>query len=754
MHRFRGFFKWFRLVVIAAFLGGVIGAVYVGNILLRDLPSLEALDDLRFTETSTFFASDGTPMGDLAGQQEGRDIARQLVKLSDVSPAAVVAVVNSEDKRFFQHYGLDFVRLIGGLYYSIKGDLQGGSSITTQVVKQTLLSDLRFERSGMSGLERKLKEFPLAIQLERRYSKEEILEMYLNVVPWGGNAQGIWAASQAYFGKDPSELSIGEGAYLAVLIPSPNRRYEDFKSSKRRANTLLRNMVAGGWITKEDAATARSEKIVPRGWIVNYDDKGNITKAVLHDRSLRIVHENKSAVARYFLLDVQKFLKKQIGTDKLRNEGGLRIFTTLDLKMQDAAEKATLNRRLPDGAQLGMVGMNPNTGEVYAMVGAVPGTNNTAEFNFASQPIRSPGSSVKPFTYGVALEAGWLQNTTVQDLPVEKRTPQGIWKPKNFDGTYLGRPVTIRYAMDRSLNFPAIRTLEALGASKLADKLRTAGFCVGFAPKCDGTGDLANAIGGGVNISALGMAGAYSSFVNGGYRVEPILVTKVEDSRGRVIYQSEPKRTLLWTPQVAYQIWDMLKGYVYDKDPRGRESLAKDVRIPGMVVGGKTGTSDFGKDLWFAGAVKGLVATLWIGRPDNHPQRMNGVEPSSSLVNPPIWHDFVAEAMRGRPTDDYSRPSGLVSTTVDLMSGNVSSSGASIVVPSSQQQRLSRVSDQKPVPSMVPTFGPAVAEGTVYETMAIDKQTGCEAAADTPPERIDWIQVPDYKVSTYACKTL
>jgi len=742
----RRLFQIVRVVLISGLLGATAAAGYVAWLLLRDLPSLETLDDLRFTATSTFYTRDGVPIADLASVEDGRAIARQLVRLGEVSPAATVAVLVSEDQRFFQHYGIDFIRLFGGLYYSLRGDLQGGSTITTQVVKNTLLRDLAFERRSISGLERKLKEFPLAVQIERHYSKEEILEMYLNVVPWGGNAQGIWAAAQAYFGKEPSELNLAEGAYLAILLPAPNPRYLDYPSTRRRMKVLLGNMVTEGWVSQADADAAWRYKLVPKGWEAVYDESGNLKNAKLIDPSARIVPERNVRLAPYFVFEVQRYLREKIGTDKLRDQGGLRIITTLDLKMQTAAEKAVVGRRLPDQAQLAMVGLEPNSGEVLAMVGARPGTEG--EFNRATQAWRSPGSAIKPFTYGIALEAGWTQATTVRDSPVEYPTPQGIWRPKNFDGRFLDRPVSIRYAFDRSLNLPAIRTAEAIGVQRLGDKLRAAGFRL-----ADNMAVLANSIGGGAEITPIGLAAAYASFVNGGYWVEPRLVLRVEDSHGRVVYRPETQKTLLWTPQVAYQIWDMLKGFVYDVPTGFRSSLAWESRIPGRIVGGKTGTSDYAIDLWFAGASRGLVATLWVGRDDHKPQRMGGIEPSSSMVNPPIWRDFVEQALRGRPAGDFPEPSGLVLANFDLLTGNDSPSGVAALFPGRQAQLTQVVMtlDAPPQPTYNFRPGPAVASTRVYQTIAVDRLKNCLATAQTPTERVIWLQVPDGSAKDYQC---
>ncbi|HEU4741078.1 MAG TPA: transglycosylase domain-containing protein, partial [Meiothermus sp.] len=573
------------MLFLAALFGGLLAGGYLFYSWTRDLPTLEAFENLRLTATSTLYARDGTPIATIASVEDGRAVNRTLVRLSDVSPAAISAVVFSEDKRFYEHYGVDPVRLVGALYYIVKGDLQGGSTITTQVVKQTLLRELANERA----LERKLKEFPLALELERRYSKQEILEMYLNVVPWGGNAQGIQAAAEAYFGKDPAALTLAEGVYLAQLIPGPNPRYFDLKNSRLRIKRQLEDMVAEGWISQAEADAAWKQPLIPNGWQAKYDGKGNLLSAKLVDPSARVLPELVKNYAPHFVLAVRAELEKRFGKEKLYGEGGLQVYTSLDLKMQEAAERAVSGVRLPINAQLALAALDPETGQVLAMVGEKPGTGG--QFNRATQAWRSPGSAIKPFVYGTALENGWTQATTVPDVAVEFRDPSqpgGVWRPKNFSGRFLNQPVTIRYALDQSLNLPAIRTADAVGVWKIGEKLKTAGF------RLAGNANLSNAIGGGAEITPVGLAGAYAAFVNGGYRVEPVLITRVEDASGRVIYEPEDNRTLLFTPQVAYLVWDMLKGYVYDLKDR---SLAP-VSIPGRVVGGKTGTTNDATDLW------------------------------------------------------------------------------------------------------------------------------------------------------------
>jgi membrane peptidoglycan carboxypeptidase len=655
------------LLVLALLLGVGLALGYIAYAYTRGLPDLSQLDRLRLTATSTLFARDGSLLAQLASVEEGRAIHRGLVRLSQVSPAALAALVFSEDRRYFQHYGVDFLRLFGALYAVLRGDLQGGSTITTQVIKNTLLKDLAQERT----LERKVKEWALALELERRYTKEEILEMYLNVVPWGGNAVGLGGAAEAYFGKDPGALTLAEGLYLASLVPAPNARYGDLKGVRERMRRLLEEMVAEGWVSREVAEAAWREPLAPRGWRVRYDGEGNLLEAELADPEARLVRPLDPRMAPHFVLEVRRFLEARFGKEKVYGEGGLRVYTTLDPAMQRAAEAAVSRARLPEGADLALVALDPETGEVLALVGGVRREGD--EYNRATRALRNPGSAVKPFVYATAFEAGWTQATLVPDRSLEfpdPSQPGGIWRPKNFSGTFLNQSVTVRYALDLSLNLPAVYTAHQVGVERVAEKLAQAGFAVRYPT-------LAIAIGG-ASVTPIDLAAAYAAFVNGGYRVAPIFVERVEDARGQVLYRATPERRRLFDPLVAYQGWDLLKGYVYDL---GEKGLAKRARVPGRVVGGKTGTTNEARDLWFAGVTRGLSAVVWVGRDDNRPLRLGGREPSSSVVNPPIWRDFVAEALRGRPAGDIPLPPGLVKARVDLVSGYLSPNGIEMAFP-------------------------------------------------------------------------
>ncbi|MGQ9753939.1 MAG: transglycosylase domain-containing protein [Thermaceae bacterium] len=750
---------------LGAFIGVVLALGYMAYAFTRDLPDLSVFERLRLTSTSAIYARDGSLLALVASIEEGRAIHRRPVRLSEVSPAAVAAILASEDRRFFSHYGLDLVRLLGALWASARGDLQGGSTITVQVVKNTLLKELARERT----LKRKFKEWALALELERRYTKEEILEMYLNVVPWGGNAVGIQGAAEAYFGKPPSALSLAEGAYLAVLIPAPNLRYLDLEGTRRRIKVLLDQMVQEGWISSALRDEAWRTPLVPRGWKAEYDQEGNLVSAQLLDPSARILPEVQVNQAPHFVYEVRNWLESRFGREKVYGEGGLRVYTTLDPAMQKAAEKAAKGVKLPEGAELALVGLDPETGAVLALVGGV--RKEKDEYNRALRALRNPGSTVKPFVYAVALENGFTQVSLVPDKPLEFPDPSqkgGFWRPKNFSGTFLNREITLRYALDLSLNLPAIYMANQVGIEKVAKKLSQAGFAVKYPT-------LAISIGG-ASITPAELAGAYAAFINGGYKVKPYLVERVEDAEGRILFQARPERVRLFDPLVAYQGWDLLKGYIYDL---GEKSLAKGARIPGRVVGGKTGTTNEARDLWFAGVVQGLSAVVWVGRDDNQPLRMGGREPSSSVVNPPIWRAFVEEAMRGRPTGEPLPPKGLVRVQVDLLTGEPSSTGVKLYVPKGKEPKPpppqpstdvaalqpSRVQPGSDLPTEEPEPKPS-SEGEEPPlekpetpslevpqrvTIAVDRRTGCLAGPETPSEEVLWLEVPKGEEERYRC---
>ncbi len=683
---------------------------------LAEMPDISQLENLRLTGSTTLYSQGGTPIATLAAvdSQNNAGIYRTVVGLSGVSPALVSAVVFSEDKSYYQQYGIDPLRILRAALYDVVNlgqNPQGASTISTQVIKNTLLVRLALQRS----LKRKLQDAVLAIQLNRLYSKDEILQMYLNIVPWGGNAIGIAAAARAYFGKSPAELNLAEGLYLAKLIPAPNYYYYHLRIIRNQIKYVLSRMVAAGWISQAQSDAAWRYPLIPKGWAVKYDTNGNLLQATLKDSDARIIPNLAVDIAPRFVYAVRNELVRRFGNERVFGQGGLKVYTTLNLGMQSAAEAAARKAKLPPKAQMALVGLDPQTGAVRAMLGATLGTRG--QFNRATQAWRSPGSSIKPFVYGTALENGWTQANTVMDSKLtypDPTSPGGMYEPHDFTRTFYNRALTIRYAMDQSLNIPAIRTGLAVGLPKIAATLKAADFVV---PAHPGPSISIGA----VQISPMEMAGSYASFINGGYRVQPYLIQKVEDASGQVIYQATVQKTRLWSPQVTYLIWNMLQGYVYDL---GNHSLAGLARIPGRVIGGKTGTSNGARDLWFSGLTPGLSAVIWVGRDDDKPMRYSwGGAPSSSVVNPPIWRDFVEGALRGYSGNLPAVPAGLVQHRINLQTGVPDSKGVEVYFRAKlAPNALAAGSTPLGVSNLVP----------------FDLDTGCPAGPFTPPNRLTW----------------
>ena len=509
-----------------------------------ELPSLDQLDALEYTSTSMVYASDGsTRIGQIVpAEGESRISTNRIpVALDDVSPAALQAIVAYEDDQFFRHYGLDLPAFFKAVYEEFFGDAQrGGSTITTQVIKNTLLQDIRSERS----LERKAKEIMLAIELERRLTKPEVLQRYINVIFWGGNVYGLRAAAQAYFGKDPIELNLAEGLYLSRLIPSPNSRHQDFAGTRASMREVLDKMVRQGTISQGMADRTWRYPLEPLGWDVEYDGEGNLVSATRTDQDVLVQGSVSSDLSRDVVIAVRNWLTDRYGESVVFGSGGLRVITTIDVQAQIAANQASLTAEVPEGAQMAIVGIDPQTGAVLAMVGqkleeGVP----PGEFNRATQALRQPGSSFKPIVYATAIEQGGFNQATIlvdQPATFEIRG-QPPYEPDNWDFAYDG-PQTVRANVNRSRNIPAVKALEAATATAVAEKARELGYDVEPYP--------AMALGSFV-VSPLQHTAAMAAFANGGVYIEPYFIQRVEDADGNVIYEASPHSARVWSEETA-----------------------------------------------------------------------------------------------------------------------------------------------------------------------------------------------------------
>jgi len=637
------------LFALATSAAGV-GAVFMTWV--SDLPELSPLDNLEFTSTSRVLARDGSPIGFItAGEQN-----RIPVPLEEISPAALAAIVAKEDGAFFRHFGLDPQGILRGLIVTLTTPrTEGGSTITQQVVKQLLLYDIAGERS----IERKIKEFVLAVELERRFTKEEILHRYVNVAFWGGNSYGIKAAAEAYFSKHPLNLTLAEGAYLAALLSAPNTRYLNLRQTREVMRQILEEMVREGWITRSDADQAWLEKLVPNGWEATYDARGELVESRLVDPRRTIVEDLAVNFAPHVAFEVRQTLVRELGAQRLFGAGGLNIYTTIDVRAQEIAERAAREASLPAGTELAIVAVEPSTGEILAMIGERPkSAEPRGEFNRALQAMRSSGSAFKPLVYATALEMGFTQAQTILDEDVtfpDPSLPGGVWQPRNFDRRTHGL-VTLRYALNQSFNIPAVKVMNLISPAAVLDRARQLGFGANFQPT------LSMALGA-YEALPVQMVGAYAAFANQGMWIEPHLIRRVEDSNGQLVWQPTVRQRRVFEARTAYLITDMLIAAV-------NEGIAPRARIPGREVAGKTGTSQNNADIWFVGYTPEVAAAVWVGRDDNTPVvDATGRPISSSVIPPPIWRAFTEAYLRGRPPRAFARPSGIVTRRIDLVTG-------------------------------------------------------------------------------------
>ncbi|MEW6421960.1 MAG: transglycosylase domain-containing protein, partial [Deinococcota bacterium] len=612
----------------------------------RDLPSVQDLDVLELSGKTRVYDRNNVLVGTLTPSLgSGQSVNRDLLKLNQISPWLQKAIVTSEDRRFYEHHGVDYIGIARGLLKGLlKNDLEGGSSITQQVVKNTLLADLHSARTP----ERKFKEALLAYQLERNFNKDQILNAYLNVIYWGDGGRsdiiGAGTAAQAYFRKPASDLNLAESVYLTTLVPAPNSRYKDFKAYRPLMKDLLGRMVEDGRITQAEADAAWRTPIYPAGWRIGWNADGTVRSAVLENpgRLEQNMPPPPTQTAFHYLQAVERELIPKIGRKALFAGG--KVYTALDLQAQQAAERASLNAQLPDGATLGLALVSPKNGEVLALVGQKLTGGRPSDWDNATQARRQVGSSIKPLLYTLALEKGWKQSDTVLDAPLT-----GDYQPQNYDGRWTGRYVTMRYALDHSLNLPTVRMAQEVGLPAFEDKLRE----LGLTPPPDAGLSLSI---GTLEASPLQMAAAYAPFANGGIYYAPTLVRRVEDERGQTIYtRPAPQGKRVWDVRTAWLGLDMIRGVVNDLTEY-QGGLATRAQIPGWEVGGKTGTTNDVKDLWFVGVTPTVAGAVWVGK------QAGGPLPNwaySGEIPTPVWQQAVAGALAGRPHQTFTEPSGI-----------------------------------------------------------------------------------------------
>ncbi|WP_221277057.1 transglycosylase domain-containing protein [Deinobacterium chartae] len=706
------------MALIAAVCAGTLGVLAVFVLKWgRELPDPARLDALTLGATSRILARDGTLLATLRPVLPGgARIQRRLVRLEEVAAHAVLAVVTSEDRRFFEHSGFDPVGIArAALQLARGGRLQGASTLTAQIVKNTLLTDLAGHRSW----ERKVKEALLGLEVERRYSKQELLTLYLNLAYWGRGSGaeivGIDAAARAYLGRAPRDLTLAESVYLATLLPAP-ARYLDYAANRWRMRDLLDRMVADGHIRRAEAQAAWREPLQPRGWQVRYDASGRVrsarrTPGALHTAPVPPVQ------APHFVQQVERELVARLGRERVYAVGGLEVWTTLDPQAQRAAEQAAARAPLPIGATLGAVTLDARNGEVLAMVGQRPVAGQVpAEWNNAVQAVRQVGSSIKPLLYTLALEQGYGQDHLELDTPLSLPCggcPGGSWRPRNYGGRVGNGPVTLRHALDRSLNLPTIRLAQRVGLPRFTAKLAELGLPLPEQP------NLTLALGT-LETSPLRLAAAYLPYTTGGLRIEPSYLLRVR-SGGTTLLEARldrPPPRRVWSPQVAWLGLDMLRGVVEDL-PESRGGLAERARLPGWQVGGKTGTTNDVRDAWFVGLTPRAVSAVWIGK------ERGGFLPEnvySGVLNVELWRDLMLGTLRGHAPQRFAPPPGVGTRLL----GDLEVATLAVGPPRPADHAAPR-----PIQA-----APQALEEAAWITLPLDRRNGRLADEFTPAEQI------------------
>ena len=526
------------------------------------------------------------------------------------------AFIAIEDNRFYEHSGIDYRGTARALVSTLSGrEVQGGSTITQQLAKNAFLTQ---ERS----IVRKIKEAFIAKELEHKYTKDEILTMYLNRIYFGQGAYGIESASMYYFDKHVQNLDIAEAATLAAIPKSPNyyNPFENPQESKKRQELVIDQMVKYGFISAEQGAQAKAKKMV-------YSTS----------------HKIKNDPRAYFFDMISQKVIEEVGADALY-KGGLKIYTTLDMDMQKAAEKAMhhLPNYYTDGKkltqpQMALAAVDPKTGYVKAMIGG----RGQDKFNRATLAVRQPGSAFKPFVYLTAMQNGFTPASIIEDK--EEEFAPG-WKPQNSDMQWHGK-VSLRTALKRSINVPTIKLAREVGVDKIVANVEKMGITTLVDSGAYSDVNLAMALGGlSKGVNPLEMASAYGVFATNGLYSKPIALLKIVDREGKVLYQAKTQTKRVIDATSAYLTTNMLQDVLVSGTAGGMGI--------GRPAAGKTGTTDTYIDAWFVGYTPDLSTAVWVGDDNNKPmQRMYG---SGAPLS--IWHEFMINALASTPRTGFSNP--------------------------------------------------------------------------------------------------
>lgn len=696
---FKKGFGWKRLFTWA-FRLTALGILFIAILFLyytKDLPDPNKLLDRQVPESTKIFDRNGGLLYEIHGEYK-----RTLITLDQVAPVLKNATIAIEDKDFYKHGGISYTGIARAVIVDILTGkkTQGGSTITQQFVKNAILTTNK-------SWDRKIRELILSVAMEQRFSKDQILQFYLNEIPYGRNAYGIEAAAQTYFNKPAKDLNLAESAYLAAL-PQSTTYYNPFGPHRdaldARKNTVINAMRDQNYITPDQAKAAKEEKVA----------FSPITTGIK---------------APHFVLWVQDYLANKYG-DKTLESGGLKVYTTLDPKLQDIAEKAVKNGIDKESTKYnvhnaGLVAIDPKTGQILAMVGSkdyfgevepkgcAPGRSCLFEPNVnVALSQRQPGSSFKPYVYATAFkkEHGYAPASMLIDVTTNFGTYNGKdYVPGNYNGQSYG-PLSIRQAMAGSLNIPAVKTLDLVGVDNAVQTARDLGIT---SPMADCGLSL---VLGGCEVRLIDHVAAMSAIANGGVKNEKTPILKIIDKDNKILeeFKSSPREVL--DARAAYEIISIMT----DNDARSFIFGANSPLIlPDRTVAAKTGTTNDWGDGWTVGFTPSLTTGVWTGNNCGGAKCPMKKGADGVVVAAPIWHEFMAEALKGAPAEDFAVPGGIQQITVDSTSGKLPTDAS----PATKTEVFADYA--------IPTT-----YDNVHLKVGMDSLTGQPANGNTPSDRI------------------
>ncbi len=684
----RKLFSWFlKLAAVGVFCVALL-FVYVS----KDLPDPNKLASRNVPESTKIYDRNGGLIYEVHGE-----VKRTLVNLDEISPYLKDATVAIEDKNFYTNGGISIKGILRAIFTDIihLSKVEGGSTITQQLVKNTMFTNEKL-------FTRKIKEIIISLEINAKYSKQDILKMYLNEIPYGRNAYGAESASQTYFNKHAKDLTLAEAAYLAALPQAPTR-YNPYGPNRKllddRKNAVLAAMLDQGKITKEQKETAQKE-------VVTFNPTTN------------------GIIAPHFVFYVEDLLAEKYGETSLQ-EGGLQVYTTLDPKLQAIAEQAVKDgvaksEKKNKNANAALVAMDPKTGQILAMVGSkdyfadpepagcTPGKNCQFEGNVnVATAERQPGSSIKPLIYATAFGKDYKMapSTILYDVVTNFGTYNGkSYIPHNYNGKENGA-IEIRNALGGSLNVPAVKTLALIGVDNAISTLKKSGYST---PLADCGLSL---VLGGCEVTLVDHVGGYAMLAAGGVKHEKTAILKVLDKDGKTLEEYQDKATQVLDPQAAYLVTNIMS------DDSARAFIfgsGSAVTLPGRPVAAKTGTTQSWKDGWTMGFTPSLVAGVWTGNNDSTVMRQGA---DGIVVAAPIWHQFMVEALKDTPVEEFKEPEGITHVTVDKLSG-----------------KLPTMYSGETVDGVFADYSVPTETDDVHKAVQIDTRTGLPATNDTPAE--------------------